>query len=334
MTNVTNITETVPFQFYIQTIGRGAKRRRSLTQAEAKNAMAMILKGKVTDMQLGAFLMLIRVREETSEEAAGFVEAIRESFQPQVPDKIKVDVDWGSYAGKRRTLPWFLLSIQLLVDAGYKVLLHGIVGSDEGRLYSESFMDTLWWPVASDLAEAAQNIEQRGVCYLPIENYAPPVKTLMDNRAELGLRSPVHTVARMLNPLNAGLSVHGVFHKGYDDLHQLVAQRLSVDNDSQSVLAFCGDAGEAEVRPDRKTVIKCVSNGQATEFDMPKTFVNVDPTQKSVNPDDLLALWRGEIEHEYGEASVLQTLAMVLVKLEGLTIEQAWARAESLWLAR
>ena len=325
-----NTPNEVPFQFYIQTIGRGQKRRRSLTQAEAKAAMQQILQGKVTDMQLGAFLMLIRVREETPEEAAGFVEALREVFEtPALP--FQVDLDWGSYAGKRRVLPWYLLALQVLAQQGYKVCLHGIVGTDTGRLYTQEVVEFLEWPIAYSLTQAGELLSQQNLVYVPAEAFVPQIKVLMDHRAELGLRSPVHTVARMLNPFNAKVSVHGVFHKGYDDLHQITATLL---NSKTQTLAFCGDAGEAEVRPDKQTDIKAAKNNHAWSFLMPKTFENADPTSKDMQLDLLKAVWLGETENAFGQATILQTLAMVLVGLEYLTPERALLKAEQLWQTR
>lgn len=332
------MSEQKPFQFYIQTIGRGQKRRRTLTQPEAREAMRMILRGEVTDMQLGAFLMLIRVREETPDEAAGFVEAVRETFSAPA-SAIKVDIDWGTYAGKRRQLPWYLLAIELLVQRGYKVALHGIVGNDEARLYSQPVVEALGWDVADSLGNGLELIEKKGRSYIPVETFAPEVKTLMNHRKEIGLRSPVHTVARMLNPFNAALSVHGVFHKGYDDLHQKTTQILSESiwseqNGSFQTLAFCGDAGEAEVKPDKATEIKAVNNRQAWSFLMPKTYQNADPSRKNLEVSLLLDVWEKKQSHEYGEASVIQTLAMNLIALEGLVIDEALQIAREVWKSR
>jgi len=326
------MNETKPFQFYIQTIGRGQKRRRSLTQTEAKDAMRLILSGKVTDMQLGAFLMLIRVREETPEEAAGFLEAIRESM-PKV--ECAVDIDWGSYAGKRRQLPWFLLALNLLKQKGYSIFLHGVVGNEETRLYTQPVVEKLGWPIANSLQNAAEMSKKEGVCYLALDHSAPQIKTMMNSRDELGLRSPIHSLSRMLNPFNAKLSVHGVFHKGYDDIHQQTASLLS-DN---MTIAFCGDGGEAEVRPDKKTEIKAletwqegeITKHQAWSYYLPKTFLNSDPTAKCLDVDVLLDVWQGKQANDYGVTTVLQTTSMALMALENLTFDEALEQANQLW---
>ena len=63
--------EEHPFAQYVRIIGRGKNVGRSYTEEEAETAMDMILADQVEPEQLGAFLMLLRVKEETPEEVAG-----------------------------------------------------------------------------------------------------------------------------------------------------------------------------------------------------------------------------------------------------------------------
>ncbi len=69
--------EPHPFARFINILGRGKTLTRSLTIEEAEEAMAMILRGETLPEQLGAFLMLLRVKEESPAEIAGFVRAAR-----------------------------------------------------------------------------------------------------------------------------------------------------------------------------------------------------------------------------------------------------------------
>ncbi|MEM0911678.1 MAG: glycosyltransferase, partial [Pseudomonadota bacterium] len=55
------------FSQYVQLIGRGKTAGKYLTQEQAYDAMSMVLNNQTTPEQLGAFLMLLRVREESSE---------------------------------------------------------------------------------------------------------------------------------------------------------------------------------------------------------------------------------------------------------------------------
>ncbi|MCC2664814.1 MAG: glycosyl transferase [Geminicoccaceae bacterium] len=83
--------EPHPFAGFLRTIGRGATLGRPLGEAEAEQAMAMILDGAVEPVQLGAFLLVLRYRTETPAELAGFVRAARRRIAK--PDGIAVDLD-------------------------------------------------------------------------------------------------------------------------------------------------------------------------------------------------------------------------------------------------
>ena len=51
-----------PFAQYVRIVGKGKNGARSLSYDEAYQAFGMILKNEVLDVQLGAFLMLLRVK--------------------------------------------------------------------------------------------------------------------------------------------------------------------------------------------------------------------------------------------------------------------------------
>lgn len=86
--------------------------------------------------------MLLRLKEETPEEIAGFTLGTRDTFD--LPANIPaVDIDWSSYAGKRRQLPWFILSALLLAQNGSKVFMHGTGGHTPGRIYTRETLQNL-----------------------------------------------------------------------------------------------------------------------------------------------------------------------------------------------
>src|SRR5690606_18954923 len=129
-----------PFAPFVRILGKGKRGARGLTREEAREAMGMLLDGKAEDSQLGAFLMLLRHKEESAEEMAGFTEAIRQRLNaPAIP----VDLDWPSYAGKKRHLPWFLLAVKCLAGQGVRILLHGGGAHTAGRMYSEQLLAQL-----------------------------------------------------------------------------------------------------------------------------------------------------------------------------------------------
>ena len=77
-----------PFAPYVRILGRGRSGTRSLSMAEAADAFGMVLRGDAEPLQVGAFLMLLRVKEETGEELAGFVNACREQMVTPLPNVV------------------------------------------------------------------------------------------------------------------------------------------------------------------------------------------------------------------------------------------------------
>ena len=207
------------FAPFIRILGKGKTGTRSLNQGEAQQAFGMILRGEVEPLQIGAFLMLLRVKEESPDELAGFVQACRAHMEIP-PQTLKADLDWSSYAGKKHQHPWFILSLLLLAQAGHRVFIHGSAGHTPGRLYTEDAMRQLGLPIASNWTDVGQQLDASNLSYLSLAHFCCPLEELMQLRPLLGLRSPVNTLSRMINPLNARASVQSIFHPAYARLHQ------------------------------------------------------------------------------------------------------------------
>ena len=315
----------VPFTDFLRIIGKGRKGSRPLTRDEARTALGMVLDGQCCDAQIGAFFVLIRVREETPDEAAGFTDAVRARLT--VPSGTRPDIDWGCYAGKRRHLPWYLLAVKALAATGQRVLLHGQIGPTPTRLYTEQALPALALPKAGSLAEAQAQLDQHNVSYVPLKAFSPVLSELLKLQQIIGLRVPLHTVARMLNPLSAPLSVHGVFHRNFDVIHQDTA----VLDGAPNVLTFRGEGGEAEVRPERPVTLRCARAGVASELTLPATG---SWDRGAVDDPALLQrVWDGEA-HAYADHAVIATLAAVRHGQTGDTAEAALEWARDLWAER
>jgi len=316
-----------PFAEFVRILGKGRKGSRGLTQEEAQTAFRMILNNEITPEQLGAFLMLMRVKEETPEEVAGAVLAIREFLN--IPENTpKVDLDWSSYAGKKRQLPWFLLSTLTLAENGVTVFMHGASGHTNGRVYTKDILNNLGLQPCTSLEQAYQELEKHRFAYLDIEYMCPKLHQIIELRPFLGLRSPVHTVARMINPFNAPYVMQGIFHPGYQPTHQQAAIELGQPH----LAVIKGDGGEIERNPDMECLVQSVHDGEMSDEVWPPMFKRRHVKDEEMNPQRLGQLWRGEIEDEYASAAVIGTLAITL-KMMGRADSQEAAEtmASKMW---
>ncbi|WP_290699213.1 glycosyl transferase family protein [Amphritea sp.] len=317
-----------PFAPFVRILGKGKQGSRSLSQVEAREAMEMILDGQVEPEQLGAFLMLLRVKEESPEELAGFIEAVR--GRCGAPEQLQVDLDWSTYAGKKRQLPWFILTALLLAENGIRVFMHGARGHTPERIYTEDCLSLFGINACASWDQVAESIDSSQFAFLSIDTLSPEMSRIINLRPVLGLRSPVHTLCRLINPLHAKHTVDGVFHPAYGPMHQKTAQLLGVENG----LTIKGDGGEAEVKPDTECDLQWTRGSEysVSQWDRyyPRRLVKQD-----LDTADLLSLWRGQMTHEYGEGAVISTLALILKLLNKAGDDAAcYEQALQMWQGR
>ncbi|WP_417662143.1 glycosyl transferase family protein [Pseudomonas sp.] len=314
-----------PFAQFVRILGKGKRGARNLTRSEAYDAMGMLLDDKVEDTQLGAFLMLLRHKEESAEEMAGFAQAVRERLNaPQ----IAVDIDWPSYAGKKRHLPWYLLAAKALAANGVRIIMHGGGAHTAGRLYSEQLLAQLDIPLCRSWAEVDHALEQRSLGFIPLGDWSPQLQKMIDLRNTLGLRSPIHSLTRIINPLNARCCLQSIFHPGYQAVHREASQLLG-----DCAIVIKGEGGEIEINPDATSHLYGTVDGQNWDEDWPALSAQRHVKPESLEPEHLVNFWRGEVADSYAQMAVISTMALVLRGL-GATREQAFERAETYWEAR
>ncbi|NQV98526.1 MAG: glycosyl transferase family protein [Rhodospirillales bacterium] len=320
-----------PFAPYIRILARGKSNTRPLTLDEADAAMTMILTDQALPEQIGAFLMVLRYKEETPEEIAGFVRAARRLVK-RPAGAPKIDLDWSCYAGKRRQLPWFALAALALSQTGVKIFMHGVEGHTAGRIYAEQTLRALGLPIAESLENAADILSKANLCYLPLAAVSPKLAELIDLKAVLGLRSPVHTIARLVNPFAADHVLQGIFHPGFNAVHQQAAALI----EQPHLAVFRGEGGEIERRPQKPVDVLSVHNGILdTEIwpalmEEPRQAVDAD-----MNMSRLASVWRGDATDEYATAAITGTLAIALKLLgKATTPADAQNKAAALWQSR
>ena len=311
-----------PFAQYVRILGKGKRGARNMTQEEAREAMGMLLDGKVEEAQLGAFLMLMRHKEESPEELAGFTQAVRQRLSAPA---VQVDLDWPSYAGKKRHLPWYLLAAKCLAGNGVRILMHGGGAHTAGRLYSEQLLEVLNISLCRDWPSTEQALSQHSLAFFPLQDWMPQLQRMIDLRNTLGLRSPIHSLARVLNPLQARCGLQSIFHPGYQAAHREASQLLG-----DYSIVIKGDGGEIEMNPDTLSHLYGTQGGEAWDEEWPALSAQRHVKPASLEPQHLVAFWRGDVEDSYGRLAVLATVALALRGL-GATREVAFSQAETYW---
>lgn len=326
-----------PFAPYIRILGKGKRGSRSLTEAESYQAFSMILQGQVTDEQLGAFLMLLRVNEETPAELVGFVKAVKH-YIDALPHTSKphVDLDWPSYAGKRKHHTWYLLSARTLAKHGIHVCIHGAAGHTLNRIYTKDMLAAIDMPLINRIEDIQTSLTSHHCCYVPVALLQPTLARIIDMRHLFGLRSPVHTLARLINPFYAKASIQSIFHPAYQQKHVQAVFKLGYHNS----LVIKGDGGEFERNPDARTLVLGIRNQSFYNIKLPKLNHARSPIENDLSAHVLQHFWltgqcRDKAQQHYAYQAVIETLALALISLQKAdSYHQAVAMATQMWQTR
>ena len=108
---------------YIREIGRGREGARSLDLAGAHDLMSQVLDRRVTDLEIGAFALAMRIKGESVAELVGFLGAAQERCIAIQSDRPTVVLP--SYNGSRRIPNLTALLAMLLAERDVRVLVHG-----------------------------------------------------------------------------------------------------------------------------------------------------------------------------------------------------------------
>lgn len=201
-----NILSSAPFIAapFIKEIGRGKDGARSLTRSDAHNLYAAMLDGRVSDLEMGGILLAMRIKGESVDEIAGFLEAAEASFAPlSTPANASMyaPVVIPSYNGARHMANLTPLLALLLAREGIPTLVHGVL-TDTGRVATAEIFAALGHSFSNTVAHAMTCFEQQRPAFMPIAALAPKMSRLLDMRRILGVRNSTHTLVKIMQPFS------------------------------------------------------------------------------------------------------------------------------------
>ena len=184
-------------------------RRENLTADETEAAFGAIMAGSVDQINLSAFLTLLRAKGETPAEIAAAARAMRQHAVKveTAGDTIDTCGTGGDYSG---TFNISTAVAFVLAGAGCKVAKHGN-RSQTSSSGSADCLEALGVPIDLGPEAAASAIADRGFAFMFAPSYHPAMKNVMPVRKQLGLRTVFNILGPLSNPAGAAYQVLGVF---------------------------------------------------------------------------------------------------------------------------
>ena len=240
---------------FIKEVGRGVKGARSMSRVDARTLYAAMLDGRVSDLEMGGLLLAMRIKGESVDEIAGFLDAAEASFAPLArPPGAFAPVIIPSYNGARKMANLTPLLALLLAREGVPVLVHG-VSTDPGRVTSAEIFAAMGMSPSHTVAQAADVFSWRQPAFMPIEDLAPKLAHQLALRRILGVRNSAHTLAKILQPFDApALRLVSYTHPEY--LETLGAYFVqAAPNGRGDAFLMRGTEGETVANPNRAQAI-------------------------------------------------------------------------------
>lgn len=262
---------------YIKVIGRGKDGARPLTREQATDLFGQVLDGNVTDLEIGGFCLAMRIKGETPEEMAGFLDATYQRML-RFPASERPVVVLPSYNGARKLPVLTPLLALLLARQGLPVLVHG-TATESSRIFTSDVLSALGIHGLS----AIRSIANGEVVFAPTELLCPGLKRLLDVRRAVGLRNPAHSLVKIMKPcLGKALVVSSYTHPEYAISMGQTFELIAAD-----ALLLRGTEGEVVADARRTPQMEAFVGGQRTLLQafQPGTLASVPDLPTAIDSD-------------------------------------------------
>ncbi|MFV0681300.1 DNA-binding protein YbiB [Ottowia sp.] len=242
---------------YLKDIARGSAGARHLSRAQAADLLGQVLDGACTDLEIGAFCIAMRVKGETPDELAGFLDALHVRLH-LLPRSDRPVVVLPSYNGARKLPVLTPLLGLMLARKGLPVLIHGSP-TEDGRTTSQQVLAQLGLPVhCADEPIANSPIANGQLHFVPTEALHPGLQRLLAVRCTLGVRNTAHSLVKLMNPVDGPALVIGSYtHPEYLESMTATFQRTGA-----RALLLRGTEGEPVADPRRTPRMDLFLHGQ------------------------------------------------------------------------
>ncbi|MBF0194357.1 MAG: anthranilate phosphoribosyltransferase [Magnetococcales bacterium] len=181
----------------------------NLTQDEARDIMDLIMSGKATDAQIGAYLVALRIKGETVEEIAGSAMAMRQKALHVKAQGTVIDT-CGTGGDGSGTFNISTTVALVVASGGINVAKHGnrSISSKSG---SADLLTALGVNINAELEIVERCIEEANIGFIFAPRHHGAMRHVMGPRTELAMRTIFNLLGPLTNPAGAPHQLIGVY---------------------------------------------------------------------------------------------------------------------------
>ncbi|QHS24307.1 anthranilate phosphoribosyltransferase [Virgibacillus sp. MSP4-1] len=295
---------------YLEALANGE----NLGVSEMSEAAGLLFEDSVSDSEIAALLMGLKMKGETSEEIAGFVEALRRhaltfsKTYPGIIDNCGTGGD-GSHSFNISTTSAFVLA-----GAGLKVAKHGnrSVSSKTG---SADVLDALGVALDFTVEEVDELLEDNGISFLFAPHVHPKIKRIMKVRQDLKVPTVFNLLGPLINPVELDTQLLGIYQR--EGLEMMAQALHHLGRKRAVVLNGAGYMDEASLAGENHAILLADGKLQRFTFHPEELGLNTYPLEaiKGGNAHDnaeiLLRVLKGEKGAPYETVLLNSSLALL-----------------------
>lgn len=234
--------------------------RQNLREGEARDVMLSIMAGEWTPAQIAAFLIGLKMKEETVDELAGLVTAMRQQAIKITAPNDAVDT-CGTGGDGLHTFNISTAAAIVAAASGVTVAKHGnrSVSSSCG---SADVLEALGVTIDLGPQQASECLQQTGMTFLFAPTFHASMKHAALPRREIGVRTAFNILGPMSNPAQTRRQVIGCFNRETATKMVQVLRKLG----SEHVMVVHSQDGLDEISLSAPTIIQELVNGEIREY--------------------------------------------------------------------
>lgn len=277
-----------------------------LSEQEMESAIAAVMEGDCSEVEIGALLTALRMKGEAVTEIVGAARAMRQRAAPVPVSRSGLLDTCGTGGDGLQTFNISTAAALVAAAAGVPVAKHGnrSVSSTSG---SSDVLEALGVGVRLLPEQVAGSIEQVGIgfCFAPLFHQA--MKHAAPVRRELGFRTIFNLLGPLTNPAGAEYQLLGANRVATAEKLAQAAARLGGDGDRpRRALVVCGNDELDEVALWGQTAVFIVSGGAVSRQTWTAETLGLPPCRAEAlrveSPQQSAEVIRGVFRGEAGPA--------------------------------
>ena len=186
-------------------------RRESLTAGESEGALAVVLAGDATPVQVGAFLALLHAKGETADEVTGLARAMVDAAVPcplDPGDRVVVDLV-GTGGDRLASINVTTLAAFITAGSGVLVCKHGNRAASSS-VGTADVLEALGVAIEIGAEGVARCVTEAGMGFCFAQRFHPAMRFVGPVRKELGVPTVFNFLGPLINPARTRHQLVGV----------------------------------------------------------------------------------------------------------------------------